>query len=112
MVHGRSELSILDSLGIDPENFTWENLAICQGMPTDWFFDQYEADVTVAKQIDEACLSCPVMAMCANKGREDKEHGVFGGIYWNGSGKPDKNKNNHKTPEVWEQIRDRLTNET
>lgn len=101
-----------DALGIDPEDdsLTWERLALCAGMPTNWFFDEYESDETVAKQVDEACLSCPVMAICANVGRENKEHGVWGGVYFNGSGKPDKNKNIHKTNEVWDRIRERIIN--
>ena len=100
----------LDALGLNPndEDFTWERLALCDGMPTNWFYDDYESNETTAKQVDEVCLHCPVMAICANVGRSNKEYGVWGSIYWNGSGKPDKNRNAHKTPEVWTSIREMI----
>lgn len=103
---------MLESLGIDIENeeFTWERLALCAGMPTNLFYDDYESDPIIAVQVDEACLVCPVMSICANVGRENKEYGVWGGVYFNGSGKPDKNRNAHKTPEVWTRIRERIVN--
>lgn len=100
-------MSLLDELGIDPEEFTWHDLALCQGMDPELFFTKYEADEEVAKQTDQACLSCPVFAECAAAG-QDGQHGVWGAIYWNGSGKPDKNRNAHKTPEVWNEIAERL----
>lgn len=101
-------MSILDSLGIDPVDFIWQDLALCVGMNPDLFFDTYETDVEVAKQIDEGCLSCPVMKECSAKGMGG-EYGVFGGVYWNGSGRPDFNRNAHKTEAVWTKIKNRLT---
>jgi hypothetical protein len=100
-------VSLLDELGIDPEDFTWHDLALCDGMDPELFYSKYESDEEVAKQVDEACLSCPVMKQCGLRGPTG-EHGVWGGIYWNGSGKPDVNRNSHKTPDVWDQIRERL----
>lgn len=100
-------MSLLEELGLDPADFEWHDLALCKGMPFDSFYEDYESDVEVAKAVDEACLSCPVMKECFFKGGEG-EHGVWGGVYWNGSGKPDKNKNAHKTDETWQEIYDRV----
>jgi hypothetical protein len=99
--------SVLEALGIDPEELQWTDLAVCNLMDTNLFFDDYEADENVAKMIDEACLSCPVMAQCLAQGMDNGEWGVWGGIYLT-SGKPDQKKNAHKTPEVWDEIRSRI----
>lgn len=103
-------MTLLEELGIDPSAFIWEDLALCNGMDTNLFFDDYEADKQTAIQIDNCCLSCPVFKECAAVGAEGN-YGVFGSVYWNGSGKPDVNRNLHKTPEVWQRIRERLSEE-
>jgi hypothetical protein len=101
-------MNFIEELGLDPEDFEWNDLALCQGMPTTMFYDDYEKDVEVAKQVDQVCLSCPVIAQCFFKGSEGN-FGVWGGIYWNGAGKPDRNKNSHKTDEVNDEIRDKVS---
>lgn len=98
-------------LGIDLEELEWQDLALCDGMPTNMFYDDYESDEQVAKVVDEACLSCPVMAQCLQRGVENGEWGVWGAIYLT-SGKPDNNRNSHKTPEVWNAIRERIGGES
>lgn len=103
-------VNFLEQLGLDPETFTWHDLALCDGIPdADVYFDKYENDKTVARQIDEMCLHCPVLKQCAETGMKNRERGVWGGIYWNGSGKPDANFNAHKSEETWTQIRERLS---
>lgn len=110
-------MSLLSELGLDPNDFDWTDLALCQGMVPivtesgdiiDNFFDTYESNPEVAKAVDECCLACPVRLDCLAQGQSG-EYGLWGGIYWNGSGKPDQNRNKHKTPEVWEAIRKGLT---
>jgi hypothetical protein len=96
--------SILNDLGLDSDNFDWYDLATCKGMDTDLFFEKYENDVNIAKNIDEACLSCPVSKICYNNGVNNNEHGVWGGVYLN-SGSMDKSKNTHKTAETWKRIK-------
>lgn len=96
--------NILNDLGVDTEDFDWWHLAVCRGMDTNLFYDKYEADANIAKSIDEACLSCPVMKMCYQSGVENSEYGVWGGAYLS-SGEIDKSKNLHKTPEVWKRLR-------
>lgn len=95
---------ILSELKFDEDNIRWWDLAVCQGMDTNLFFDKYEVDIAIAKAIDEACLSCPVINMCYQSGIEQNEYGVWGGVYLS-SGAIDKMKNIHKSKEVWKQIR-------
>lgn len=101
-------MSLLDELGVDPQDFVWQDLALCVGMNPNLFFDTYETDAVVAKQIDQCCLSCPVIKECSAKGMKG-EYGVFGGVYWNGSGRPDVNRNAHKDEAFYRDLRDRLT---
>ena len=97
----------LSDLGIDLEELQWQDLALCDGMPTNMFYDDYESDVQVAKVVDDACLSCPVMAQCLERGVENGEWGVWGGVYLV-SGKRDKNRNAHKTEEIMQAILERI----
>lgn len=99
--------SVPQSLGLDLENLEWQDVSLCRGMPTNDFYDDYESSESVAKAVDEACLSCPVLAQCLQAGVENGEWGVWGGIFL-AAGKPDKNRNRHKTPEVWEAIKERI----
>ena len=99
-------MNLIDQLGLDPEHLEWQQLALCSGMEINWFYDLYESDDMFAKAVDETCLACPVIKECGIRGASG-EYGVWGGIYWAGNGKPDKAKNNHKTPEVWAEIRKR-----
>jgi hypothetical protein len=91
--------NFLNSLGLDQDNFEWKDLALCLGMDTNLFFELYESDVNIAKSVDQACMSCPVISMCYNYGTESDNYGVWGGVYLS-SGSPDKSKNSHKTKEV------------
>lgn len=93
--------------GVDPDDLGWKDLAVCFGMDTNYFYDHYESDEMMALNIDETCLSCPIMKQCLQMGTENGEWGVWGGIYLT-SGKPDKNKNAHKTKEVWDAIAARI----
>ena len=99
----------LNALGIDLEELEWQDLAICDGMPTNLFYDDYESSESVAKMVDQACLSCPVMAQCLQQGVDNGEWGVWGGIYLAG-GTPDQNRNKHKTEDIWNEIREHIGN--
>lgn len=100
-------LDALRVLGIDLEELEWQDLALCEGMETNLFYDDYESDEQVANMVDQACLSCPVLAQCLQRGIDNSEWGVWGGIYLV-SGKPDTNRNAHKTPDIWQQIKERI----
>lgn len=99
--------SVLELLGIDPEELEWYDLAMCKGMDRENFYDNYEADENIAKITDQVCLSCPVLKECLTRGIENGEHGVWGGIFLT-SGKLDQNRNAHKTEDVWERLRGRI----
>jgi len=100
--------SLLKSLGIDPEDLKWHHLAACAGMTKDpkfdWFYDLYEEDKVVSKQVDEICMNCPVIKQCYQEGVQNKERGVWGGVYLN-IGRTDKLNNSHKTKEVWARLK-------
>lgn len=95
---------ILNDLGVDKDDLDWWHLSVCRGMDTNLFYDKYENDSNIAKSIDEACMSCPVIKMCFDSGVNNKEHGVWGGVYLN-SGDIDKSKNLHKTKESWNRLK-------
>lgn len=100
--------SLLDEFGLDPDDFQWQDLALCAGMPTSFFYERYESDEETAKATDQVCIHCPVLKQCSLAGAQG-EHGVWGGVYWNGAGNPDKNRNSHKTQEVWDEIKERIS---
>jgi hypothetical protein len=95
---------ILNKLSSDQDSIRWWDIAACNGMDTNLFFDKYESDVQMAIAIDQCCLSCPVINMCYRSGIEQSEYGVWGGVFLS-SGLVDKMKNTHKTKEVWKQLR-------
>jgi hypothetical protein len=100
----QSMSNILNDLGIDEDDLDWFHLAICRGMDTNLFYEKYESDANVARNIDEMCFSCPVMKMCYESGVDNNEYGVWGGVYLS-SGSIDKSKNLHKTPEDWKRLK-------
>ena len=98
-------LSVLDALGIDPDDLEWQDLAVCHGLDISRFYEGYEQSVRTAKLTDQICLSCPVRRQCLSAGVENSEHGVWGGIYLT-AGRVDDTKNQHKTSDIWEEIRE------
>jgi len=115
-------MSILDELGLDSEDVSWQDLAACRNVVSvhenehgeevlfDPLFDSYEEDeppYPVRKATDEMCLSCPVQSMCYQQGKQNREFGVWGGLYLV-LGKVDRTRNEHKTDDTWDRIRERL----
>ena len=89
------------------DNYPWMKDALCQGMSDgedDFFYDKYERKPKIRPFVDEICNHCPVRKQCLLRGSEG-EYGVWGGVFWDGNGRPDKERNKHKTPEDWERIR-------
>lgn len=97
---------ILDLLNVDPQDIDWTDLAACSGLQTNFFFDDYENDPVLAKNIDEMCIACPVSKYCLDAGMSNNEYGVWGGIYLS-LGKLDKTRNSHKTQDVWKRWKDK-----
>jgi hypothetical protein len=91
-------------IGIDEQDLKWYHLAACNQMPINWFYDDYETDKELAKQVDQICMHCPVIKQCHAEGVADKERGVRGGVYMY-LGRPDKQHNEHKDPETWKKLK-------
>jgi hypothetical protein len=77
--------------------------ALCAGTDTERYFDKYENDSEIAKEIDRMCLSCPVIKECFESGVKTESYGVWGGIFLN-EGKLDNVRNSHKSNEVWTRV--------
>jgi len=109
MVNTSYPRNILEQLGIDPKTFVWQELAGCNGMPTDLFFDKYEErnNKRRAVQIDNICLHCPVTKECFFAGVEGQETGVWGGFYLD-RGEVDRSKNAHKTEDIVRELSARI----
>lgn len=89
---------------LEDEELSWYHIGLCQGMRTNWFYDDYEADQELAKVMDNICLSCPARTSCLREGIENKEYGLWGGVFLS-NGKIDIARNEHKTDEIWARIR-------
>lgn len=85
----------------------WHDLALCKGMDREDFYDTYETEESVASVTDEVCLSCPVLKDCLRAGVDNGEYGVWGGVYLI-AGRPDPNRNSHKSKETWDKLRGRI----
>jgi len=95
---------IINNLGIDPLDIKWYHFAACNNMSINWFYDDYESDKELAKQVDQVCLHCPVIKKCHSEGVKNKEKGVWGGVFMD-LGRPDKQHNEHKDPETWKRLK-------
>lgn len=73
-------------------------------------FDTKYEDESMARMVDEICLSCPVMKQCLMQGVQNNETTVWGGFYLV-NGKTDPNKNKHKTPTTLKKFKDRMSND-
>lgn len=100
-------MNLFDELGIDPEDFTWDQLASCQNMEVNWFYDDYENDAILAVNAEKLCYNCPVIRACAEAAMDNKEEGLWGGVYWS-NGKVDKVRNRHKTAEEWAELEEMI----
>lgn len=97
-------MSIIRDLGLYEDDLRWDQLATCQDWEeTNDFFDNYENDKVVAHNIDQMCISCPVIDQCLEFGRLTKSYGVFGGVYLE-NGRTSKNYNTHKSEQDWKKI--------
>lgn len=97
-----------DEWGVDPDTLRWQDMAVCRGVDTNMFYDDYESDPATARNTDSICGSCPVKKQCLTAGIEGMEWGTWGGVFLV-NGKMDPNKNSHKTKEDWDEIRKMLS---
>ena len=99
-------VDLITILGLDPDDARWHDFAMCKGMDREDFYDNYENNENVAKTTDAVCMSCPVIKECLSSGIDNGDYGVWGGFYLT-SGRPDPNKNSHKSKEVMKRLRER-----
>lgn len=100
-------MSIIHDLGLYEDDLRWEELATCAGRDFFDFFEGYETDKVIARNVDEMCLSCPVARQCLDFGRDTKSYGVFGGVYLE-NGRTSRSMNAHKTDKHWKKLKDVL----
>ena len=86
----------------DLEAFEWMKESLCAESGPE-VFDLYEKDHEAAEKADDMCLNCPVIGECFVAG-SNGNWGQWGGIVWNGSGKPDLKANAHKTEEYLKEV--------
>jgi hypothetical protein len=79
-------------------------MALCLGMTHEAHYEQYEKDVAHRLVMDSMCAVCPVMKECWQSSRENKEEGLWGGVYMDGAGRAHQQYNNHKTKEQWQEL--------
>lgn len=89
----------------------WKDESACLDTDTNLYFDLYEENISLRREIDSTCISCPVANKCFAVGVSGKEWGVWGGIYLEG-GEISKEFNSHKTKEDWGNVWKILTTET
>jgi hypothetical protein len=88
----------------------WLSDALCAGVDTENYFDNYENDIDVSIEIDRMCLACPVIKECFEYGVSTESWGVWGGIFLI-DGKVDNVRNAHKSTDIWESISSRISND-
>ena len=81
----------------------WMSEALCAGIDTEKYFDKYEEDQELAKEVDRMCLSCPVIKECFDSGVNTESYGVWGGIFLN-EGSLDNVRNSHKSDIIWKKL--------
>lgn len=63
------------------DDFTWQSLGACVGLPGDVFFELYENDEDIRDVVTAICGSCPVKQECLTTGVIKREYGVWGGQF-------------------------------
>ena len=88
----------------------WQDSAKCIDWDINLFFDSYEEDLELRKDVDEFCSTCPVRRECFATGVSQKAVGIWGGVYLD-NGKISREFNRHRTKEDWAQTWSELTND-
>jgi hypothetical protein len=89
-------------------NIKWAEKSNCAGLPTELFFESYEEDSAIAKQVDSLCMTCSIQRECLSIGVGRREWGVWGGIFLR-DGDVSGEANQHKTDGDWSALWLRLT---
>jgi hypothetical protein len=91
-------------------NENWKDEALCKGDDVNLFFDTYEENIDVRKEIDSLCSICPMARICFAVGVSQKAYGVWGGVYLD-KGKMSREFNKHKTKQDWADTWQFITND-
>ncbi len=86
----------------------WKDEALCIGEDINNFFDNYEEDVEVRKEVDSLCEICPLARTCFAVGVSTKQWGVWGGVYME-NGKISREFGKHRTKAEWAELWKNLT---
>ncbi len=92
------------------KQFLWKDEAVCFGLDTNSFFDEYEENIESRSEIETMCSECPVRKTCFANGVSGKEWGVWGGIYLE-YGEISKEFNKHRSKQDWAAVWQSLTME-
>lgn len=57
----------------------WMKEAACEGVPVQYFFEEYIRDQEVYDYVNGLCKNCPVKDICLGYGKATKSIGVWGG---------------------------------
>lgn len=82
------------------DKHNWKDQALCLGQDINDFFDNYEEDIELRKEIDGLCHECPMRRVCFANGVSGKEWGVWGGVYLE-NGSISREFNRHKNKQDW-----------
>jgi hypothetical protein len=88
----------------------WKDKALCLGLDTNFYFEEYEDNPELRSGIDKICMNCPVRKVCFANGVSGKEWGLWGGVYLEG-GEISREFNKHKSKQDWSNIWQALTME-
>jgi hypothetical protein len=89
-------------------NENWKDEALCKGDDVNLFFDTYEENIDVRKEVDSLCSICPMARICFAVGVSQKAYGVWGGVYLD-RGKVSREFNKHKTKQDWTETWQHIT---
>lgn len=97
------------------EDINWEDLASCRGLGyikggrnRELFsFEEYQENQSYRNVIDTLCSHCPIQAACLMAGRENKETGIWGGIYLE-DGSVSEKYNIHKSQEFYINLKEKI----
>jgi hypothetical protein len=72
-------MNIAEEFNLDPETFVWQDLSLCANIPTEAYYDDADANDSIADATKSYCQVCPVKDMCAAFAVEKKAYGIHAG---------------------------------
>lgn len=72
-------MNIIEEFKLDPDNFVWQDLAMCVNLPIDIFFEAAESNSHVFDASSSICGYCPVREQCLAAAQGNKDQGVWAG---------------------------------